>query len=189
MFNFQPIDLFQSNKNPLLIRLCTKLWPYHRTLHYEDKMEELFPGAFVTGVTCRWIRSIHRTPGPVSFWTCICSSCWHQSLSQTVVCLLDYALPTSLVTFLFMLRIEVINLIFRTTCWVRGGNDLKVDFFLSKIFTKRLLRQFQVGNPSGTTSRKKEIVQIFLNPTMKIIIRLWTWLFYVHCPVLYGRSI
>ena len=69
--------------------------------------------------------SLLSTPGPVLFGTCICSTCWDQSLSKTCRILPDYALRTSLGTFLvgwLVLRINVDLAIFQPYLDLEAGD-------------------------------------------------------------------
>ena len=76
----------------------TNPWPFYRTRSFTELRE-------VSIGNLRRVRHAHRrrllvrTPGPVPFGTCICSTCCDQFFSRTYVIFPDYAIRKPLGTF------------------------------------------------------------------------------------------
>ena len=94
-------SLAKYNENPIPIRLFTNPWPIYRTRPFTDLWEVSIEHLWWVYIADRG-RFLLLTPGPVPFWTCICSTCWDQSFSRTCI-FPDYWLRTSFGTFSMLL--------------------------------------------------------------------------------------
>ena len=83
-------------------------WPYTMTTPYWSdfvpnstfyRILSGFHRTFATGAACRQGTLTPPDTWSRPFGTCICSTCWDQSVSELVVILPDYALRISLGTF------------------------------------------------------------------------------------------
>ena len=85
------------NDKPPPIRLYTKSWPYYWNRPFTESSEVSIEHLRRVGHADKG-RSLVRTPGPVLFGTCICSTCCLNSFPGLVVIFPDYTLRISLGT-------------------------------------------------------------------------------------------
>ena len=107
-----------------------------------------FHRTFATGVACRQGTLPPPDTWSRPFWTCICSTCWDQSISELVVILPDYALRISLGTFSILLLEDIFKWFQDIFTWIKNifkcyhseyvklfFEDLKISSNQLKIFS------------------------------------------------------
>ena len=93
-----------ANGHPPPISLYTNPWPFYQTQPLTELWEVSIEHLRRVWHADGW-RLLLRTPAPVPFWTCICSTCCDQFFSRTCRYFPDYAIWTSLCTFSILLQI------------------------------------------------------------------------------------
>ena len=137
-------DLIKQYEVSLSQMLNDILWPGH--IHWQPPTDQTLYRTWL--LTEYWVVSIKhlrrvwhadkgrlllRTPGPVPFGTCICSTCWDQSFSRIWRFFPDYVLRISLGTFSILLYCTLLCHFCFGTC------DIVISGYMSELPTSSMI--------------------------------------------------